>query len=102
FRTSSRGGHEQVQAQVARKKGCRELALHTVAGRIEPWCERTEPAFARGHHHNPAADPALPRQPDGVEPLAGRLVESSGRHHHHRATAAHLVDDLLPRGWIPP
>src|SRR4029453_8097908 len=41
------GGHEQVQAQLARKKGCGELALHAVAGRVEPWCERTQPAFAR-------------------------------------------------------
>ena len=39
-------GHEQVQAELARKKCGGQLALHTIAGRIEPRRECTQPALA--------------------------------------------------------
>jgi hypothetical protein len=40
-------GYEQVEAELLGKESCSELALHAVAGRIEPRRERAQPALPR-------------------------------------------------------
>ena len=94
-RLTRRLRREEVESQAPRQEPRGELSLDAVAGRVERRCERAQPAFARRDGDDAAADPALAGQPDVVEPVARRLVQSGGRHHRERVAAGLGVDDTL-------
>ena len=56
-----------------------------------------EPALARRHGDDPAADPALAGQPHLVHPVARALVEPGRRHHGEHALAVPGRDHPLAR-----
>src|SRR5690606_8390971 len=65
---------EQIQPQPFREKPGRPLSSDAVAGGIQRRGERAHAPLARDHGDDPAADAALPRQADIVEPVAGGFV----------------------------
>ena len=78
-----------------REEPRRELALDAVPGRVERRRERPEPALAGRDRHDPAADAALARQPDVVEPVARGLVEP-GASSSRRACAGRSPASIDP------
>src|SRR6516164_5589997 len=62
---------EQVQPQPLRKEPGDKLPLDAVAGLVEQRRKRPQPALARGDRDDAAANAALARQPDVVQPVAG-------------------------------
>src|SRR6185503_17743542 len=76
--------YEQVHSEPLRQEFRRELSLHAVAGRIERRRESPEAALARRDRDDAAADPALARQADVIEPVARGLVQAGRNHHRQR------------------
>src|SRR5262245_29773705 len=72
-----------------------ELPLDAVAGLVERRGERPQAAFTGRDGDDPAADAALARQPDVVQPVAGGLVQPGGRHHRQRVVADGRIDHPL-------
>src|SRR5690606_2430095 len=95
-------GQEQVQPQALGEEPGDQLALDAVAGGIERRGEGAEPALARRDGDDAAADPALARQPDVVQPVARGLVQPGGRHHRERVVADDRVDQALPGQRVDP
>src|SRR5215468_9664012 len=87
--------HEQIHPQSLREEPGDELPLDAVAGAVEWRRKRAEPALAGRDGDDAAADAALARQADLVEPIAGGLVEARGQHHGERMVAHARADDPL-------
>ena len=87
--------NEQIHAQPLRQKFRNELALDAVARGVERRREGPKPALARRNGDDAAADSALARQADVVEPVAGGLVQAGRRHHRQRVVADGRIDDAL-------
>src|SRR4051812_30383018 len=88
--------YEQIHSQPLRQEFCRQLSLHAVAGRVERRRESPEAALARRDRDDAAADPALARQADVIEPVARGLVQSRCYHHRQRIVTDSRVDHALP------
>src|SRR5262245_48792269 len=86
---------EQVHAQPLGQEPGHELPLDAVAGLVEQRGKRPQPALARRDGDDPAADAALARQADVVQPVAGSLVQSGGRHYRQRVVADGRIDHPL-------
>ena len=69
---------EQIHSQPLRQEFCGKLALDAVARGVERRREGAESALAGRNGDDAAADAALARQADVVEPVARRLVQSGG------------------------
>src|SRR4029450_2979723 len=69
-------GCEEVETEPFGEGLGRQLAADAVAGRVQGRRVRGQPALARGDRHDAAADAALTRNPDLVEPVTGQLVQS--------------------------
>ena len=80
-------GEKQVEAKAAREITSHELPLDAVPRLVERRGERAEATLPRSNGHDPAADAALARQADVVEPVARRLVETCSGHHRERVAA---------------
>ena len=83
-----------------RKKLRRELSPDAVSGSVKRRREGPETALAGKNRHDASADPALPRKPDLVEPVARGLVHPGGQHDGQSVVADIGVDDLLARDGI--
>src|SRR5215467_717030 len=73
--------HKQVHSQPVGQELGDELSLDAIAGLIERRGKRTQTAFSRRYGDDPAADSALARQANVIEPFSGSLVQSRGSHH---------------------
>ena len=87
---------EQVEPEALGQVPGDELPLDAVPGLVEPRTERPQPALARRDRDDAAADAALPRQPDLVQPVSRRLVEPGRRHHRQRIVTDHGVHHPFP------
>src|SRR5262245_40610448 len=88
---------EQVHPQPLGKEPGDELSLDAVAGPVQRRGKCPQAALARRHGDDPAADPALARQPDVVQPVAGCLIQAGGHHHRQRVMADGGIDHPLFR-----
>ena len=78
----------RIAAERVRDVGDRPLRAHAVARVVERRRDDGDAELARRHGDDAAADAALGGQPGVIEPLAGVVVETGGR--HHREHAGHL------------
>src|SRR3954467_12757460 len=78
---------EEIHSQPLGEELGDELSLHAVPGGVEWRRKGAKPALAGRDGPDAAADPALARQPDVVEPVTRGLVQAGGRHHGERVMA---------------
>ena len=80
---------EDMQVEIPRQALARGNAAHAVALFVEQRREEADAESPRHDGDDPAADTALRRHADLVEPTAGVVVHAAGRHH-----AQHPLDVL--------
>src|SRR5262245_37001002 len=93
---------EQVHPGLLRQERGHELPLDAVPGGVQRRGEGAQSSLARRYGDDPAADPALARQPDVEEPVARGLVEAGRRHHGQRVVADRSVHHALLGDRIHP
>ena len=84
-----------VQVIMRRQRLAHLDAAHAVAMAVEPWRVAAEPEPRRQRRQDAAADAALGRNADAVDPFAGIVIHAGAGHHRERSRNGVGRHDLL-------
>ena len=94
------GDAQKVQLEFTRQHPARLHPTHTVAVPVQPRRVHRDPHLTGQYREHPAADAALGRQPDVGDPLAGAVVEPTGRHHREHPLRPLRRQALVAGAWV--
>ena len=82
----------EVQLQVPGQPPAGGDTAHAVAVPVQPGREHGQPELAGQHGEDAAAHPALGRQADLGDPVAGRVVHAAGGHHRQHPLVERRIE----------